>query len=218
MMKPCVKCGSTERNKWGHCMVCDRRRSSMRYHSLSEEGKRANNQKSYQSDKAGRCAQTKAWAESNPDKREEIMERSRLKKYGLTIDQYKSILVRQDGKCAICGDTLGCRVHIDHDHVTGLVRGILCQSCNVGLGHFRDNSMILREAASYLEVDRRDVGLFVTLSRSPYRAGDARFKVTDEVLEEMKSLKCSGLSFGAVAKKLGLSRSWVYLTLKKETH
>jgi hypothetical protein len=56
----------------------------------------------------------------------------------------------QSGVCAICGDGLATP-HIDHDHVTGRVRGILCPSCNIGLGRFKDDVSRLKSGIAYLE-------------------------------------------------------------------
>lgn len=78
-----------------------------------------------------------------------------LQKYGLTIESRDAILAAQSGRCAICPNVLdvtkpkGC--HVDHDHKTGRVRGLLCSGCNIGLGHFRDNPALLRAGAVYLE-------------------------------------------------------------------
>ncbi|MGH7146723.1 MAG: endonuclease VII domain-containing protein [Nitrospiraceae bacterium] len=66
----------------------------------------------------------------------------------------------QAGKCAICGMPLdprtaeGCvpkKAHLDHDHHTGQIRGVLCPRCNLGIGHFDENPSRLRTAAVYLE-------------------------------------------------------------------
>ena len=59
----------------------------------------------------------------------------------------------QGGKCAICNahqSTLKRSLHADHDHATGKLRGLLCSSCNVGVGHLRDNARLLLNAARYL--------------------------------------------------------------------
>jgi hypothetical protein len=54
-------------------------------------------------------------------------------------------------KCAICGIQVEGRfVHIDHNHVTGMIRGVLCRSCNIGIGAFKDSSQTIRKAFSYL--------------------------------------------------------------------
>jgi len=76
-------------------------------------------------------------------------------RYNITLDQYDEMYEAQQGRCAICGtDTPGSRFnhfHVDHDHVTGQVRALLCEACNTGLGKFRDNPNLLRSAALYLE-------------------------------------------------------------------
>jgi hypothetical protein len=77
-------------------------------------------------------------------------------RYGLLPDQYAEILRNQDGKCVICGmsgsgEKDKRRLHVDHDHETGEIRGLLCNNCNNGLGRFKDNPFLLRKAANYLE-------------------------------------------------------------------
>lgn len=75
--------------------------------------------------------------------------------YGITEDQFAAQLAAQGGKCAICRTDdwpgKGNAPHVDHDHATGRVRGILCGVCNNGLGSFRDDPARLRAAADYLE-------------------------------------------------------------------
>jgi hypothetical protein len=75
------------------------------------------------------------------------------RKFDLTLDEYKCMLHEQDGGCAICGDAPNERIslHIDHDHGTGEIRGLLCFRCNGGLGQFKENSGRLVRAAEYLE-------------------------------------------------------------------
>ena len=73
-------------------------------------------------------------------------------KYGLTLAEYENLFNNQNGKCAICftsnfGDKLPS---VDHDHETAKVRGLLCTSCNVGLGMFKDSEVLLKQAARYL--------------------------------------------------------------------
>lgn len=80
------------------------------------------------------------------------MQTSRLKKYGITQEQFEELEVRQKGACAVCHQSMaGLRnLHIDHDHVTGQVRGLLCSQCNTALGKFRDSPEVLIAAAKYL--------------------------------------------------------------------
>ncbi|MCJ1709252.1 endonuclease domain-containing protein [Microbacterium sp. VKM Ac-2923] len=74
--------------------------------------------------------------------------RDRARRYGVKAPDLHAALAAHDG-CHICG-ALGA-THIDHDHATGIVRGILCSTCNTGLGMLRDSPVILRAAANYIE-------------------------------------------------------------------
>ena len=73
--------------------------------------------------------------------------------YGITVDQYEALLEAQGGVCGICGDicATGRKLAVDHDHDTGLVRGLLCANCNIGVGYFKNNSRLLRKAIKYLD-------------------------------------------------------------------
>lgn len=89
-------------------------------------------------------------------------QRTRLKKFGLTLEAYDALWVKQGGRCGICrkreepGER---RLAIDHDHACcpgkgscgKCVRGLLCSPCNTGLGGFGDNPRLLRVAAEYIE-------------------------------------------------------------------
>lgn len=72
--------------------------------------------------------------------------------YGLSKAQVGSLRVAQGNVCAICGQPNP--QHLDHDHVTGRIRRLLCQRCNHGLGLFRDDPFLLRMAALYVETHR----------------------------------------------------------------
>lgn len=82
-------------------------------------------------------------------------EDTRRRRYGLTVEQYEKI--RDQDTCDICGlhahQHLNGRLHIDHDHSTNEVRGMLCNSCNLILGHAQDNPEILLRAINYLRRD-----------------------------------------------------------------
>lgn len=74
------------------------------------------------------------------------------RKYGITPEEYESMLDSQGGCCAICGRApkSGRRLAVDHDHISGAVRGLLCTACNVGIGLLGDNHQSVSGAASYL--------------------------------------------------------------------
>ena len=97
-------------------------------------------------------AQMAEWRASNFERHADARHRSKLKAYGLTPEEYRTLLERQGGACAICGDDAPRRTfHLDHDHETGRVRGILCNSCNRGIGLLKDDVAVLRSAVAYLE-------------------------------------------------------------------
>lgn len=72
------------------------------------------------------------------------------KKYGITRAQYIAMNQAQGGLCAICGSECSTRLAVDHDHQTGVVRGLLCRRCNIGIGFFRDRPDLALAAARYL--------------------------------------------------------------------
>lgn len=74
-------------------------------------------------------------------------------KYGLTKDEYIKILEEQEYCCKICHnpEIFYEKLIVDHNHNTGIVRGLLCSFCNKALGSFKNNPLYLREAANYLE-------------------------------------------------------------------
>jgi hypothetical protein len=75
------------------------------------------------------------------------------RRYGIDADEYTRLLEAQGEVCAICGGSnpSGHRLAVDHCHARGVVRGLLCHSCNSGLGKLRDDPDLLRLAIAYLE-------------------------------------------------------------------
>lgn len=90
----------------------------------------------------------KAWRRTNLRR---IWECKLLREYSLTLAEYDALVCAQLGRCAICnvipdrGD-----LDLDHCHKTGRVRGLLCQHCNIGLGHFDDRPELVAKASRYL--------------------------------------------------------------------
>jgi hypothetical protein len=72
-----------------------------------------------------------------------------LKVYGLTLEERDAMIAAQGGVCAICEKHEA--VHVDHDHATGAVRGVLCFRCNAALGQVADSSETLRRMIDYIE-------------------------------------------------------------------
>ena len=84
-------------------------------------------------------------------RREKQLAYMREKAYGVTPQEYAEMLLAQHGICAICGHPEKVKaLSVDHDHLTGRVRGLLCSRCNRALGGFRDDPGILQAALAYL--------------------------------------------------------------------
>jgi hypothetical protein len=114
-------------------------------------------------------ARARRWKQENPERarakqreyldsgQKQIWDRqSYLKrKYGITIDDYDHMFEKQRGVCAICGEPRPEErtLHVDHDHLTGAVRGLLCFRCNNSLGDLRDDRELVQRAADYLDRD-----------------------------------------------------------------
>lgn len=75
----------------------------------------------------------------------------RYKKYGITKEEFEKLETRHSSTCPICEKPLIGEIHIDHCHISGKVRGILCGKCNKGLGQFDDNIIFLTNAIKYLK-------------------------------------------------------------------
>lgn len=75
------------------------------------------------------------------------------KHYGISIEQYMDMHKAQKGRCACCGkhrSSFKRRLHVDHDHKTGRIRGLLCTQCNPGIGYFQHSVERLKQAIQYL--------------------------------------------------------------------
>lgn len=105
------------------------------------------------------CSECKAYRtkksrELSPEKHAEYGRRSNLKRrYGLTEDAYNSLYSTQEGKCAICKCELELRskfTHIDHDHETLEIRGLLCHPCNTAIGLLKEDETIIINVFKYL--------------------------------------------------------------------
>lgn len=108
--------------------------------------------------KRGKCRECERveksrWYQNNKARHDRRQLGYRLRdKYGLTLDEYEQLCLSQGGVCAICAEPdKRQRLSVDHDHITGRVRGLLCVYCNNVLGQARDRVDVLRRAIKYLE-------------------------------------------------------------------
>lgn len=96
------------------------------------------------------------WYRENKARAAATSRRLKLKRYGLTLAQYNAMLEHQHYECAICQRMLAHPVTptVDHSHVTGATRGILCRRCNAALGLLEENTDNLERAMEYLSTVR----------------------------------------------------------------
>ncbi len=126
-MRTCTKCAETK-------PVDDFYRDRGRLRSDCKDCTKAGN-------KASRCKRG-AWA--NKDARY-------LREYGITYRKVVLMWLDQDGKCASCGDSLPrAQIQLDHDHITGAARAVLCGPCNSALGHAKEEPQRLIAIADYI--------------------------------------------------------------------
>lgn len=144
-MKQCLKCGTLkELDEF--------------YIRRYPNGKEARQHRCKQCQKVWTQPATKAWRVAKPEDSRKSNKKTKLKlKYGLTPEAVHNLLEEQKGKCRICecpiwfGAPEKANVpHIDHCHMTGNVRGLLCLTCNTGIGMFGDSPELLSKAIKYL--------------------------------------------------------------------
>jgi hypothetical protein len=132
--------------------ICARQRA-WRANNIAKE--RARGRACYNKNKEKGQARSKKWRQENRDKFLKSQQRSNFKGlYGITIEQRDALLQAQGSRCAACGSpTPQSKIGwvVDHCHVTGKIRGILCHPCNTGLGMTKDNPERLRNLAKYIE-------------------------------------------------------------------
>lgn len=133
------------------CRACGEIKSLDDFHKGPGAGNKQGNCKSCQ------VRLNRERVERDPEKYRVMQKRNHLrKKYGLSLEEYQELFDRQGGRCAICRegpDGAGRKyghLNVDHDHDTGLVRGLLCSRCNTALGLLRDDLEIVYAAEAYL--------------------------------------------------------------------
>lgn len=134
--KLCSKCETYPRLSYGSmCEVCSSEYTKLRWASRTEEER--------ETIREGQ----RIW---NANNKEKLRDKALERKYGLSRDEFEDLAESQQFLCKICGfDT--DKFFVDHDHITGKVRGLLCHNCNTLLGHAKDNPQILQSAISYLK-------------------------------------------------------------------
>lgn len=96
-------------------------------------------------------ARAARWYEKNKKRSLRNQRKAHLNTYGLTEDQFNKMVADREGRCDLCHRVPDYVLRIDHDHETGKVRGLLCASCNSGLGYLGDTIAGLERAIDYLK-------------------------------------------------------------------
>lgn len=141
VLKRCTKCGADKPlSAYG-------KQKGGRFgpHPRCKECRQAQERARYAAKREDILAKQKA----NPRKRANQRRYERRMRYGVTDEFYEALVGHQQGLCAVCGEQVK-KLCIDHDHETGVVRGLLCSPCNVGLGHLKDDPARLLAAVAYL--------------------------------------------------------------------
>jgi len=136
-----IKCSALAHKKW--------MKEYSKIYNQSNKAKRS--RKKYKQSPEGKKA-IKRYNQS--PKGREMQRKWYLKhKYGITLEQKNKIYEKQNGKCLICKIKMLNKndIHIDHNHKTGKIRGLLCGNCNRGIGLFKENPKILLNAIKYIK-------------------------------------------------------------------
>ena len=160
-MKRCKKCGLAkplkdfpdDRNrpdrKFPYCLECHRQYQAARIAAEGPEERAAR--------KALERARYWEWRKADLEGSGAIIRaKAQLRRYGLTPDDYSAMLDAQGGTCALAHcdqtptDDRHGRLHVDHDHVTGAIRGLVCFAHNAMLGHAKDDATALADGIAYL--------------------------------------------------------------------
>ena len=134
------------------CKPCFRVSARARYDSATAVART----KQWRKDNPERFRQWQAEYRARPERKRRMRDSYCRRTFGISADDFDARLAAQGGGCAICGlvPDRPASLHLDHDRVTGALRGILCLSCNQALGHFRDDPDVLQRAADYVRGGR----------------------------------------------------------------
>jgi hypothetical protein len=150
---PCIRCGVLDRMPSGSCKPCTIRRNEERKQKYPERVRELANARVQRY--RDRMPKEKKIAKGRQGNLAKV-----LKLHGLTHEQHATMVEAQDNRCAICGASPGGRfkhLAIDHCHATGKVRGLLCTTCNLTIGGFKDDVARFRAAIAYIETHKEPV-------------------------------------------------------------
>ena len=129
----CKMCANAKAAKWREDNSEKNRASHANWYKDNTEKARAQHKKWCKENLEKVRTQHAKWCKENPERVREI----RIKhKYGITSKEYDRMINLQDNKCSICNKDFIKIPHIDHNHYTGKVRGLVCNGCNIDIGYY----------------------------------------------------------------------------------
>lgn len=144
---------ATRKNKEGRmpqCIECTKQRNKHSY--IRNKETRLNYRKSYyENNKEVIREKQKKYNDQHKDRKRDLVYQ---KTYGITLDSYLKMVVDQDCSCAICNthqNNLDRRLHVDHNHINGKVRSLLCHNCNTAIGLMKEDTTLLQKMIDYLK-------------------------------------------------------------------
>lgn len=158
-MRATSKCGKCQKEKSEKDFYFNKKRNKLEsiciqcrkdYYKNNRDRIRKNHKIRYRANRETVLKKSSEYQKKNWNK---VMSRRRLNTYGINEIQYSEMLTSQNNVCAICKKKETKRdLHVDHDHVTGKVRGLLCGKCNAALGMVNDDKEILMRMYKYLDL------------------------------------------------------------------
>jgi len=119
--------------------------------SECKECSKLNSKEYYIDNREKLLARSAKWVRDNPEKHKN---NEMVRKYGITVSQYRVLEKAQNYSCAICTKSVADNkedLAVDHCHTTGKVRGLLCKPCNRGIGMLQDSPDVIQKALEYLQ-------------------------------------------------------------------
>jgi hypothetical protein len=165
-MKTCAKCGQSrsfseynknKNTKDGLQCTCNYCRKE--YRLKNKEHIRLKNKEHHKKNAKQKIKRATLWNKEHPDRRRIIIKKDNYKRrYGLSLEDKQALIDNQNGTCAICNKYLNSsdKACVDHCHTSNIVRGILCNTCNSGLGMFKDSQENLKSALKYLKKHQKN--------------------------------------------------------------
>lgn len=151
-------CSVCKKQHDGPVKTCEKcREYNRQWRANNKERERAKAREWYRRNRERVIARKTELRRANPERTRTRLRKNKLKaRYGLSLEDYNRLALSQNNACAICQESPGVDVNldVDHCHLSGKVRGLLCRQCNTAIGSLKHNPELTRAATEYLEKER----------------------------------------------------------------